>query len=144
MREPPQRKRWPKIAAIHGCDSTATKEPFTILLALCSDLSPHDSSAETCRTSSEKSRQERQRPEGLCPTCVQYSGQGFYCRCGACKGAETVIRKQLYIKHWRFSFRVRLTHGNSTVFPRDSSSSADIAPWHPALVRISGIDLEHH
>lgn len=143
MREPPQRKLRPKIAAIHGCDSTAAKEPFTIFLALCSDLWPHDSSAETRRTSSEKSREGEQRPEGLWSTCVRYSGQGFYCRSGACEEAEAVIRKQRDIKCWRFLFRVRLTHGNSTEFPHKSSFSADVAPWQPALVKISRIDVGH-
>lgn len=78
MREPPQRKRWSKIAAIHGCDSTAAKEPFTILLVLCSDLSPHDSSAETRRMSSEKSKRGETRPRRtliyLCPVFLSVWG----------------------------------------------------------------------
>lgn len=41
------------------------------------------------------------------------------------------------------SFSVRLTHGNSTEFPHDSSSPADITPGSPALVRISRIGWEH-
>lgn len=151
MREPPQRKRcgnlrlW-KIAAIHGCDSTAAKEPFTILLALCSDLSPHDLSAEISRTSSEKEFKKKKKQHQGRPwtTCVWYSRQGFYCWCGACKGAEAGIRKQLYRNHWPFSFRVRLTHGNRTEFLHNFSSFADIAPRHPALVKISRFDWEHH
>lgn len=62
MREPPQRKPWPKIAAIQGCDSTSAKEPFTILLALRSDLSPHDSSAKTPGMSSE-TRGVKEKPK---------------------------------------------------------------------------------
>lgn len=40
------------------------------------------------------------------------------------------------------SFSVRLTHGNSTEFPHDSSSPANVTPGSPALVGISRIGCQ--
>lgn len=71
MREPPQRKLLSKIAATQGCDSTSVKDPFTILLALCSDLSPHDSSAKTPGMSSDKRREKERKKETTMPRTTQ-------------------------------------------------------------------------
>lgn len=143
MREPPQNKPLTKIAAIQGCDSTSVKEPFTILLALRSDLSPHDSAAKTTRMSAEK-RRVKEKPKNNTQNNSELPVSSATGRGGTVVLGPVMEQKQRS-EHSSprnadfLSFSVRLTHGNNTEFPHNSSSPADVTPGTPALVRISRI-----